>query len=761
LEDKNGKTTKIPYNPATGQRAQTNNPATFTDFATALRAVKQYSGLGFLIPAGLFVIDCDHCRAPDGTLTQPAADIAAMFDGCYMEWSPTDGLHIIGQADGLAFNKAMYWMNNRQLGVEVYIGGATNRFMTLTGNVYRAGDIAEKSAKLRAFLEKHMRRDNAAGPARAAGESTLSDEAVIARAGRARNAATFQRLWSGDISGYSSQSEADLALCGILAFWCGRDTGQMDRLFRQSGLYREKWDRPQTGSTYGWITLEKAAADTQNVYKPSQKKSRTAAPGKQFAGRGGVSLWDLQPENNPRYPWADLGSGRIFADYFKSIARFVKERKTWYVYTGKVWEADTAVVEIMKLGKLLADDIMNYAMALPDERVRTAYIEYAKRWQKLAFRVNAIKEAESEYPIQMKEFDEKTFAFNCRNGTLHLDTMEFKEHDSADFLTKMADVRYDPKARCERWEQFISEIIPNDPETADFLQRALGYSLTGETQHECMFILWGRKTRNGKGTLCESVLKIMGDYGRSVNAETLAHKHNQMGNMPSEDIARLAGVRFANISEPSKGLVLNAAQVKSLTGNDSILARFLFENSFEFYPRFKIYINTNYRPNIQDMTLFKSNRIYIISFERHFEGEAQDTTLKEAFAKPANQSGILNWLVAGYKILKERGLVPSPAVLAATDSYRYDSDKIAQFIEDCLTPDPNGEARTSAVYKEYQSWCKRNGVRFEGATNFKQALSATAQIVRKRPRGGGGLTTLLVGFSLPDSVEWEQQMLDL
>ncbi|MCL2300202.1 MAG: hypothetical protein FWC27_08680 [Firmicutes bacterium] len=302
----------------------------------------------------------------------------------------------------------------------------------------------------------------------------------------------------------------------------------MDRLFRQSGLYREKWDRPQTGSTYGWITVEKAAAETQNVYRPSQKKSKTAAPGKKFAGRGGVSLWDLQPENNPRYPWADLGSGRIFADYFKSIARFVKERKTWYVYTGKVWEADTAVVEIMKLGKYMADDIMNYAMALPDERVRTAYMEYAKRWQKLNFRQNAIKEAESEYPIQMKEFDEKTFAFNCRNGTLHLNTMEFKKHDSADFLTKMADVRYDPKARCERWEQFISEIIPNDLATADFLQRALGYSLTGETQHECMFILWGRKTRNGKGTLCESIMRIMGDYGRAVSPETLAQKPNLM-----------------------------------------------------------------------------------------------------------------------------------------------------------------------------------------------------------------------------------------
>jgi len=448
LEDKNGKTTKIPYNPATGQRAQTNNPKTFTNFATALRAVKQYSGLGVLIPAGMFVIDSDHCKNPDGTLKQPAADISEQFKDCYQEWSPNDGLHILGMAEGLAFNKAMYWMNNKRLGVEVYLGGATNRFMTLTGNVYRAGDIAEKGDVLRAFLGKYMRRDSAVGPVRAIGVSTLSDEAVLARAGRARNAATFQKLWSGDTSGYSSQSEADLALCGILAFWCGRDTGQMDRLFRQSALYREKWDRPQTGSTYGWITVEKAAAETQNVYRPSMPKNVTAAPGKKFAGRGGVSLWDLQPENNPRYSWSDLGSGRLFADYFKSIARYVPERKMWYVFSGKCWEADIGGVRIMMLAKYLADDIIAYSTQIKDERRRSDYINYCRKWQKLSFRDNVIKEAIGEYPMTMEAFDTDLLAYNCKNGTLHLDTMEFKPHDSADFITKVANVKYDPKARC-------------------------------------------------------------------------------------------------------------------------------------------------------------------------------------------------------------------------------------------------------------------------------------------------------------------------
>jgi putative DNA primase/helicase len=399
-------------------------------------------------------------------------------------------------------------------------------------------------------------------------------------------------------------------------------------------------------------------------------------------------------------------------------------------------------------------------MQMEDERQRTAYIDFCRKWQKLRFRLNAIREAQSEYPIEMETFDADIYAFNCRNGTLHLDTMEFKPHDSADFLTKMAPVKYDPKARCERWEQFISEIIPGDPATAEFLQTALGYALTGETKYECMFILWGLKTRNGKGTLCESIMRIMGDYGRSVSPESLAHKPNFMGSSANEDIARLAGIRFANISEPSKSLVLNAAMVKAMTGNDRLPARYLYENTFEYYPRFKIYINTNHRPNINDMTLFASNRIYIICFERHFAEGEQDLELKTEFQKPGNQSGILNWLIDGYKLLKERGLTPSPAVRAAIDGYKHDSDKIGQFIEEMLVPDPNGEERTAAVRQEYTAWCKRNGYQAEGKTTFNQALAASdcATVVHnKRPRGGGGPTTLLLGYTLPNHSHFEQQ----
>jgi putative DNA primase/helicase len=415
-ETRNGRKTKVPYDPLTGQRAQTNNPNTFTDFVTALNEASHYSGLGFLITNGLFVIDCDNCKNPDGSLTQPTAEIVSIFKDCYMEWSPSGkGLHIIAKADGFSFNKNTYWMNNRKLGIEAYISGVTNRFMTLTGNVFHEGDILEKSTELQLFLDKYMRRNTSIlVPIPAPGQSTLTDGEITAKAASARNGRLFRQLWSGDTAGYASPSEADFALAGILAFWCGRDIDQMDRLFRQSGLYREKWNRKQGGSTYGRITLEKAAAETKNVYHSSKKAASTS---KRPLGHGGVSLWDLRPEDNPRYPWADIGSGRLFADYYKAIARYVRIRKMWHVFNGQIWEPDIGALSIMKLAKHLADDIISYATQIPDERKREAYINYCKKWQKLAFRETVIKEAQSEYPIKLEEFDADLYAYNFPSKT--------------------------------------------------------------------------------------------------------------------------------------------------------------------------------------------------------------------------------------------------------------------------------------------------------------------------------------------------------
>ena len=743
-----GKMQKVPYNPMTGRRAKPNNPDTFKDFHSAQAVVDNYDGIGFLVGSGICGIDLDDCFDGLGELRTVAQSVVDAFSDCYMEYSPSGkGLHIYFKATGFEYNKDKYYVNNKKLGMEVYVSGATTRFLTVTGSAFRGGAISEKSGVLQAILDEHMVRPK---PARQAAdwetESYLTDESALEKASASFNGEKFKALWNGDLTGYASHSEADLALCSMLAFWCGRDVHQMDRLFRKSDLMRSKWDRQQSGSTYGMLTMEKAISSVSEVYQPGGKQSTVK---KDFLP-GSLTLADLNPENNDRYPWTDIGASRLFADYYRAKARYVPERKKWHCYENGIWKPDIGNLKVMELCKALANQLLTYALSIKDERQRNAYIDYCRKWQLRRYRETVLKDAQSVYPISMDEFDQDPLVLNCANGTLFLSSMDFCPHNSEDKLTKNSGVYYDPEARSERWDNFIREIMSGEEEKARFLQKAFGYGISGDTRYECLFVLYGATTRNGKGTLCESILRALGSYGCTARPETISLKNNNNSSSPSEDIARLAGVRFVNISEPSRGLVLNAAQVKSMTGGDTLNARFLHENSFDFPPKFKLYINTNYLPVITDMTLFSSGRVVIIPFERHFEESEQDKNLKREFVKPENQSAILNWLIEGYKLLTKEGLSLPDAVKSATERYKHDSDKIALFIEEALEVSPNCELRTSEVYSRYQRWCTANGCYAENARNFKQALSAIARVERKRPRLGGGMTTLLIGYKLTE-----------
>ena len=312
-----------------------------------------------------------------------------------------------------------------------------------------------------------------------------------------------------------------------------------------------------------------------------------------------------------------------------------------------------------------------------------------------------------------------------------------------------AGVEYHANARCKRWEQFISEIMQGDQDKAAFFQKALGYALTGDTAHECFFILYGVTSRNGKGTSMETFMNLVGDYGRATRPETISMKPTVNGNMPSEDVARLAGARFVNISEPDKKMVLSAALVKTLTGNDTMNARFLHENSFEFRPQFKLFINTNHLPQVTDVTLFTSGRVKLIPFERHFDESERDTGLKKALSTPAALSGILNWCLDGLWLIEETGFDMPESVKIATDEYRQRSDKMGRFVAESLEADPQGEIRTEDAYELYKAWCARNGQFAESMANFKSEMENFGTIKRKRPAGSGSTAqpkTFILGY---------------
>lgn len=460
------------------------------------------------------------------------------------------------------------------------------------------------------------------------------------------------------------------------------------------------------------------------------------------------ALTELHPEDNDRYPWSDLGNGNLYADFFDRIARYTSDRHIWYIFDGRVWRPDPSGLLAMELCKQLAANLKEYALTIKHTKMHTNYNNYVEKWQKRRYREIILRDAASVHPLKSSDFDNKPNIYNCLNGTLDLLTQKFHKHCPEDMLTKLSGVEYDPEARCDRWERFISEVMEGDEARAVYFQKALGYALQGNPTQECFFILYGPTTRNGKGTAMETYLALMGDYGRAVSPYTIAQKKYVDGSGPTEDVARLAGARLVNISEPDREITLSSSLIKAWTGNDTISARFLHEGSFEFRPQFAIFINTNHLPNVTDDTIFASERAKIIPFERHFSEEEQDKGLKAELAQPRNLSGILNWCLQGLDLFRSTGLETPVSVREATDMYREQSDVIGGFLRQRLEKDAQAEERTKDVYDAYMVWCALEGTPPEARRTLNNRLRALGTVKSKRPRAGGENTTMLIGYRL-------------
>lgn len=772
--ERDGKKTKVPYSPS-GGLASSNKPHTFGDFkrveALLARRPGKYDGLGVGIFGDLCGIDIDHCVDDDGQLSPLAQGIVERV-GSYAELSPSEsGVHILCRAPGMNFDKARYYLKNPHNGVEVYAAGHTNRYLTLTGNAINDEDLNERAVEVAELLEQYMRRE--AEPSscvesdseNCADSDLLDDAELMSKMLCSTNGAQISHLLAGDWEmDYGSQSEADMALCNHLAFWTKKDAAQMDRLFRQSGLMRDKWEREQSGSTYGALTIERAIRDCREVwsadYRPSGKVERSDG-----VGRAVEFLERVDAFHNARYSRDDIGSGYLLADYLKPFGRPSPESKGWKVYDGRRWSADVGAVAVASAAKDLSRALAVYASKLPDHEMK-ACLDWAGRWSKANNRKTYIQEAASVYPVSESNFDRDIWLLNLNNGTLDLRTKELRAHDPDDLITHLAPVDYDPGAKCPRWESFVREIMePSDTEELGrgvdkeqaqaqkegFLQRYLGYCLSGDTREESFLIMYGPTSRNGKSVCVEVVRAVLGDYAKTAQAETLMVTSRKDGRSPSEDVARLAGARMVSVGELPQGGSMDTSVVKQLTGRDAVTARFLGQNSFTYVPAYKLLLHSNYLPKCQDLACFDSGRVLVLPFSRHFEEHEQDRGLKDELRKPENLSAVLNWLLEGLQEYMVQGLNPPPAVRAAVAAYRKDSDKIARFVEEALVEDSREETRTSLVYLAYQNWCRENGQYPESSRNFNRGLErAGLQIVRKRPRDGAGgeKTTLLLGYKV-------------
>jgi len=431
----------------------------------------------------------------------------------------------------------------------------------------------------------------------------------------------------------------------------------------------------------------------------------------------------LLSEKAESYPHNDIGTARLFYDLHSEVIRYIAEARTWYYYDGRRWVKDEGGFRVMEMCKSFATAYNDYAVnSFADDE---GFLKYTAKLASRRSRESVLNDAKSIAPLSLSKFDTNKYLINLQNGTFNLQNFKLQPHNPADYVTKIARAKFDQNAKCPRWEQFIDEIMSGDKDTAAFLQKALGYTLTGDTNvHNSFYILYGQSTRNGKSTLTEAIGFILGDYSRTVQPQTLARRSTD-GAAPSPDIARLKGARFVCTPEPEKGLELNSALIKQLTGGDTYVGRFLNENPFEFVPEFHIFFNTNHLPRTNDDTIFASGRVKIIPFDRHFSANEQDRGLKGLFRKHINRSAILNWLIDGYRLMLETGLDISGRMQNAIDEYRAECDSIGNFFAERVLPADGEKLQTSALYAAYTAQVKLTG-------NHPMSIQAFVGEARKR-----------------------------
>nr|DAT10749.1 MAG TPA: dsDNA helicase [Caudoviricetes sp.] len=694
------KLSKLPINPETKKGAKSNDPSTWVDYDTALLYANEYDGVGFFFTPPYVGIDIDSVNL-DKIDTKTLEIINTL--NSYTEVSVSGkGLHIIirGSIPGGV---------NRKGTLEMY---QEARFFAMTGNILKGcpDEVYDRQQELEKIYKKYMEQPKIVMDYGVQDKRIVNFNDLL----KVKNE-KFRKLYSGEFNEYPSQSEADLAFCSMVAYFTDGNAELIDKAVRESQLYREKWDKKHGADTYGNLTIKKAL--------------------------DGYKKREFLPElyMDKHYPWDDTGNADRFTDIFKDRALYSYTNKGWYLYDGKRWVFDTlgrindyfeqSVVVLKKQGfsmdKLEGEFIEDYEKRI--KKMKTAFEKHLNYSRSNRGTVAGIKQAMYKNSIDISEFNSNDMLINLENSVYDMVSGMNIPHDANFKFTKKANVNYDESKKCPRWEQFLLEIFEGDTELIKWIQKALGYSLTGLTTEQVIFILNGNG-KNGKSVFMDVVSHIFGDYRANIQPDSLMVRQSQGAN---SDIARLKDARFVTTVESNDGMRFNEGLVKQLTSGDTVTARFLHANEFEFTPKFKLWMATNHRPIIRGTDKGIWRRIRLIPFTREFTDEEVDPDLTSKLL--AESDGILQWMLKGLELWQKERLGMCSKILMANKEYRQEMDVVSTFLDECVSNNLGKEVKAAELYQHYKNYCAQNGFFVLTSTKFGREIDNKGYIkVRKR-----------------------------
>jgi P4 family phage/plasmid primase-like protien len=442
---------------------------------------------------------------------------------------------------------------------------------------------------------------------------------------------------------------------------------------------------------------------------------------------GPEEVSDDAPESDPaaaevlRFSPTEFGNAeRLVALYGRDL-RYCHLWGKWLVWDGRRFaQDDTGGALVSQLAKAMIRGIARDAWLVENEGRRGEMLEWCGKCHNRSKLENTVALAKTEkgVPVTPDEMDHDYDQVNVLNGVVDLRTSEIREHDRGLLMTKLIDIPFNPDADCPRFIEFLDQVLGGDKDLLRYVWKALGYSLTGYSSEQKLFFCYGNG-RNGKSTLIELVMRIMGDYAAAAPPDILMVRNQESA--VSNDIAMLKGARMVATDETEDGKRLNEALIKRLTGSQRITARYLHQEFFTFDPTFTIWMSGNHKPQIRGTDVGIWRRVVLIPFNVTIAEEDVDRELPAKLW--SEREGILAWLIDGARAWFEEGLGQVETIDSAVASYREESDTLGAFLTECTYIDSEAKVLSSAMYDRYTKWAKQNNEYVMSQKRFSQAMA--------------------------------------